>query len=577
MTAVKRVAFAVVGLALVVGVIVLRDPGGSGSELPTAPPPPTKLKPYAADEVLVPGPQGRPSTPGSVVARGGHHRITLTWTGDAPAYEVRWGERTKLVTRPGAQINGLENDREQQVEIRAVDSYGQYSPPATTSATPRADDERFTFADRFDGSDEPDPRRWRLSKRTDCARATSGDADDHDRLVISSSCGTRAVTLRSRTPFVRADDESRFVVETDAPGTGGELLLDLVPGPVSVQGEPVPPNAVRATVSTDVVGNSIVELVPDGIPVKPIPAALPGVTVRWEIVLTPDGVRVERDGETVATSPFVPPWREATALVGVAALAGDRVRAGIDLIGFHTAKADEPPSALTPRVRVDGPASSTPKPLPGVTGGQLRLALIPSRESPPITTVLVNGVETPLRPAVEGTPWKPGAEYPAVADLPEQALTDTLDVRLPTAERIQVTHTDVELTGATAEVEREHATPLVDAKPALADPIAEVLDASGQPVENGAAFSRGRVVLEVRVAALDTAVAGLAGFEIRIDGTHVATVPTTADGPAGAGRWRLSLNTSAMSAGAHAIEVRAFSTDSEVHPETGYVPFLLKA
>ncbi|MFD5828570.1 hypothetical protein [Lentzea sp. NPDC060358] len=573
----KRVAFAVAGLALVVGVVLLRDTGGAGSDLPTAPPPPTKLKPFVAEQVLVPGPQGRPATPGNVVARGGHHRVTLTWSGDAPAYEVRWGDRTKLVTRPGTQLNGLENGREQQVEIRAVDAFGQYSQPARTSATPNADNAPYSFVDRFDGSDEPDLQRWRLSKRTDCARATSGDADDHDRLVISSSCGTRAVTLRSRTPFVRGDNESRFVIETDAPGSGGKLVLDLVPGPVSVQGDPVPPNAVRATVSTDVAGNSLVELAPNGTATKAVPAALPGVSVRWEVVLTSNGVRLERDGDVVATSPFVPQWREATALIGVAALAGDRVRAGVDLVGYRAAQADAPPASPTPQVRVDGPASIDARPIAGVTAGQLRIALIPAQESPALAAVKINGVDTPLRPAVEGTPWKPGAEYPAVADLPREAFTDALRVELPTTERIQVTHTDVELTGARSPLHREPGTPLVDARPALADPVPEVLDASGQPIENGAAFTRGRVVLEVRVAALDPAVAGLAGFEVRIDGTHVATVPTTADGPAGAGRWRISLNTGSMSAGAHAIEVKAFSTDSEVHPETGYVPFLLKA
>ncbi|WP_089950174.1 hypothetical protein [Lentzea xinjiangensis] len=573
----KRVAFAVAGLALVAGVIVLRDTGGSDSSLPTAPPPPTKLKPFVADQVLVPGPQGRPGTPSNVVARSGHHRIQLTWTGDAPAYEVRSGERVKLVTRPGAQLNGLENDREQQVEIRAVDSFGQRSQPAHVKATPRADSASYTFADRFDAPDEPDLRRWRLSKRTDCARATSGDGEDHDRLVISSSCGTRAVTLRSRTPFVRDDGESRFVVETDAPGTGGELLLDLVPGPVSVQGEPVLPNAIRARVATDVTGNSVVELTPDGTAVKALPAALPGVTVRWELVLTAGGVQVVRDGDVVATSPFVPRWREATALVGVAALAGDRIRAGVDLIGYRTAKADAPPAVPTPQVRVDGPAGIGTRPIADVTAGQLRIAMIPSREGPPVGTVRLNGVEVPLRPAVEGTRWKPGAEYPAVADLPREAFTDTVDLRLVTGDRVQVTHTDVELTGPESPPQRQSGTPLVDARPSLADPVPEVLDASGQPIENGTAFQRGRVVLEVRVNALDAAVAGLAGFEVRIDGTHVATVPTTADGPAAAGRWRISLTTAAMSAGAHAIEVKAFSTDSEVHPETGYVPFLLKA
>ncbi|GAA3621268.1 hypothetical protein C8D88_101936 [Lentzea atacamensis] len=571
----KRVAFAVAGLALVVGVVLLRDTDGGESTLPTAPPPPTKLKPFEAEQVLVPGPTGRPSAPANVVARTGHHKIQLNWSGDAPAYEVRWGERTKLVTRPGTQLNGLENEREQQIEIRSVDSFGQRSQPTKTKATPRADSAQYTFVDRFDQTDEPDLQRWRLAKRTDCARATSGDGEDHDRLVVSSSCGTRAVSLRSRTPFVRSDDESRFVIETDAPSTGGKLLLDLVPGPVSVQGDPVLPNAIRATVSTDASGNSIVELAPNGTATKAIPAAVPGVTVRWEIVLTKNGTQVTRDGEVVATSPFVPEWREATALVGVAALAGDRIRAGIDLIGYRTAKADAPPAVPTPQVRVDGPVSSA-LPIPDVTAGQLRIALIPSRESEPVAAVKINGIEVPLRPAVPGTPWKPGAEYPAVADLPKEAFTDNLNVALVTRERIQVTHTDVELTGAKSPPQRQSGTPLVDARPVLADPVPEVLDASGQPIENGAAFNRGRVVLEVRISALDSAVAGLAGFEVRLDGTHVATVPTTADGPAAAGRWRISLNTAQLAAGAHAVEVRAFSTDPEVHPETGYVPFLLK-
>lgn len=570
----KRVVLVVAGLALVAGVVVLRDTGGS--DLPTAPPPPTKLKAYTAEQLLVPGPTSRPAKPTGVVARAGHHKIQLNWSGDAPAYEVRWGDKVKLVTRPGTQLNGLENEREQQIDVRAVDSFGQRSQPATTKATPRADTAPYTFVDRFDAPAEPDLQRWRLSKRTDCARATSGDADDHDRLIISSSCGTRAVTLRSRTPFVRDDAESRLVVETDAPSTGGKLLLDLVPGPVSVQGEPVPPNTVRATVSTDNAGNSILELVPNGTAVKPVPAALPGVTVRWEVVLSAAGVQVVRDGDVLATSPFVPQWREATALVGVAALAGDRIRAGIDLIGYRTPKADAPSTGPTPQVRVDGPASTSAYPLADVTAGQLRIAMIPSRESEPITAVKVNGVQVPLRPAVEGEPWKPGAEYPAVADLPREAFTDNLNVQLVTEERVQVTHTDVELTGPQSITRRETADPLVEAKPTLADPVPEVLDASGQPIENGAAFNRGRVVLEVRINALDASVAGLAGFEIRLDGNHVATVPTTADGPAAAGRWRISLNTAALTAGAHAIEVKAFSTDSEVHPETGYVPFLLK-
>lgn len=144
----KRVVLVVAGLALVAGVIVLRDTGGS--DLPTAPPPPTKLKAYAGEQVLVPAPQGRPATPSRVVASAGSHKIKLSWTGDAPAFEVRWGDRSKLVTRPGTQLNGLENGREQQIEIRAVDAFGQRSQPAQARATPRADNAPYTFADRFD-------------------------------------------------------------------------------------------------------------------------------------------------------------------------------------------------------------------------------------------------------------------------------------------------------------------------------------------------------------------------------------------------------------------------------------------
>ncbi len=68
---------------------------------------------------------------------------------------------------------------------------------------------------------------------------------------------------------------------------------------------------------------------------------------------------------------------------------------------------------------------------------------------------------------------------------------------------------------------------------------------------------------------------GLAGFTVRLDGDEVAGVPTTVDGPAVAGQWRLALNTGSLSAGPHMIEVKAFSTESSTRPSSAFVSFFV--
>ncbi|GLZ32488.1 hypothetical protein Lesp02_46760 [Lentzea sp. NBRC 105346] len=574
----RRVVIVAAAVALVGGVVVMRTAGSDDAPKQPKQPPPTSVTAYAADGVLIPSPHDRPRTPSNVVTRSGHHRLKITWDGDAPGYEVRWGERVRYVTPPAIQLDGLDNDREVKIDIRAVDAFGQRSQPVSTAGTPHADNASYEFVDRFDGDHTPDPARWRFAKRTDCARATPGDGDDHDRLIITSSCATNVVSLRSRTPFVRAE-ESRFVVETDAAGGGGELLLDLVPGPVSIQSDAVPPESIRLKVTTDASGNSLVELFPNGSS-QSLPHAVPGISVRWELVLTPGGVRAERDGVPVATSPYVPSWQSATALVGLAALAGDSTRVGVDLIGFRGGKTDTPTLVPSPPIDVQVTSSAPPAPpKPAVVGGgQLRIALVPAEAQDPQMKLLIGGAELTLKPAVPGTPWQPGVEYQAIADL--DSVPTPLNAALRSATRVQVTHVDIELfpePGARPPSPGPTVTdPLRSRDKMLARPRVDLLDASGQPMGEGAAVPRGRLVLEVRLDSLSGSVSGLAGFDVRLDDSRIATVSTTADGPGVAGRWRISLNTATLSQSPHTIELRAFSTDPGVATESTYVSFLLK-
>jgi hypothetical protein len=69
--------------------------------------------------------------------------------------------------------------------------------------------------------------------------------------------------------------------------------------------------------------------------------------------------------------------------------------------------------------------------------------------------------------------------------------------------------------------------------------------------------------------------AGLAGVEIRLDGAKIAGIPTVADGPGVAGVWRLALNTTELSAGAHTIEVKAIGVDARAAFAVAYAPFTI--
>lgn len=592
----RRIALIAAGVVLFGGVVAVLRTEGVGeptTTTSTSQPPPTSLAPFAAEGVLVPTPGAPPEAPRNLTVASGPRRLQLRWEGGAPGYEVRWGtdrtDRSKLITQSVTQLDGLEDERTYVVEVYAVDAFGQRSAPAKSSGTPH---DRPTgghsLADRFDQDDAPDPTRWRLASRPNCARVAPGRTDDGRRLVLHSNCVAAPTTLRSRTPFVLrdADELGRFVVETDAPGSDGELALDLVPGPVSAGGgEGVPPGAVRLLVATGNGATSVRVLTADGAPteaVREVPGLDPGITRRWELVLRRDGARVLLDGEQVTTSPVVPRWSEATALVSVSGPTGQR--AAFSLVAFDAAPASPPPLVPGPEVDVTVAAEAPPpRPaaaLPGVTGGQLRMALLHTDTSPeaPALSVSVAGVEVPLRPAVPGTPWRAGQTYPVVADLPAEALktgSRELAVTLLARMRVLVTHVDMELSGTPSAARPTRAAP-VPVVPEPARVTGTVLDASGQAVPEGSAVRPGRLVFDLELSGRPgEALAGLAGFSVRVDDERVAVVPTDRAGPGIAGRYRLALNTSGFSPGPHMIEVRLFGTSGETRPTSAFIPFIV--
>ncbi|XVS64709.1 hypothetical protein ACQPYE_01185 [Actinosynnema sp. CA-299493] len=596
----RRIALVAAGVVLFAGVITVLRTTGVGEPVAattTSTPPPTSLAPYTAEGVLAPTAGPPPESPREVRVSSGPRRLQLRWTGDAPGYEVRWGEpgrldHSRLVTDRVMQIDGLEDERMQEVAVYAVDSFGQRSSPARSTGTPHAGPSGdYALEDRFDQPDAPDPTRWRLASRGNCARATPGQDDDGRRLVLSSNCAAAPATLRSRTPFVLrdADELGRFVVETDAPGGDGELALDLVPGPVSlVSGDAPPPDAVRLRVATSAGATSVQVVVAAGTPttaVRAVPALETGLSHRWELALRRDGVRVLFDGDVVATSPAVPSWREATALVSVAGPTGQR--AAVSLIAFDAARAATPAWVPGPEVEVsvavEAAEVGAARALPGVTGGQLRMALLHSDESPgaPSFSVSVGGVVVPLRAASTGAPWRAGVAYPVVADLPAEALrvgsSGRLAVTLVTGLRVQATHVDLELSGSSpAPPPTTAKAPLIGQEPELARVDGRVLDASGQTVPEGAAVQPGRMVFDLALEGrTGVRLAGLAGFSVRVDDDRVAVVPTASGGPGVAGKYRFALTTSGLSPGPHMIEVRLFGTSAETRPTSAYIPFFV--
>ncbi|ALG05731.1 hypothetical protein AOZ06_01240 [Kibdelosporangium phytohabitans] len=579
----RRAGYAAGGLVVVAGAVIALRAADTRTEgrPPPAPPVQTTVKEFAGDSALVPKPGPRPEKPSGLVVVPGPHRLQATWSGKDPGYDVQLrGEggvvHNQLVADNAVQFDGLEDGVDYQVEVRAVDSYGQRSQPSTARERPstaRPDESRYALVDHFDGTVVPDPARWRLANNAACARMSRGVGDDTRRLVISAACGSESVALRSRTPLQLKDNGGelgRMMIETDYPARDGQLLLGLVPGPADLIDSSMPPGTLRVKITAETV------TLPGAEPVAITRRT--SLSSRWELVLRTDGLSLWRNGARIASSAYVPPWTSATPLFEFVGPPNGLSYVGIDTIGLSSA--ETPAFVPPPRITATNPArDSKTELMKGVLGGQLRMTVRTTLREPMTPfTVEVDGRVFPARPAVDGHVFAPSFRFPIVADLPADALVlsgERKELRItvrgvtPAVSPV-VQHVDLELVPDPAtRPSREQADPAPG--PATRPPLTlaamstTFLDASGQAIKDNRFVTRGRVVLEVAAVGAETQ-AGLAGLEVYIDTERVAGIPTAVDGPGIAGQWRIALNSGAFTSGPHSLEVRSLSTDPNVAP-----------
>lgn len=641
-------AVVLAGLVLVGGAVVaLRlasGPPGTDAA-PPAPPLPTRLRSFGAVGVLPPAPGGPPARPAGLTVTPGPRRLQLTWATvpGAAGYDVHWGsgpapDHDLLVGEPDAEIDGLAPGMPTRVRVQSVDAFGQRSTPVAVSGRalayppPGADN---AFLDHFDGPVVPDPRSWALADVNGCAQAGRGVGADSARLVVLTQCGQMSATLRAKAPFriVRNGPElGRVTIDTDAPGETGELDVDLVPGDVAmVNGSPndtitpartdvaavdgdLPPGTIRVRIAasvdsaTSTAADTVQVAAGPGTPTVPvaavrahsIPAPRVGMSVRWDVVLRTDGVRVLRDGGYVGGGNVVPQWTQATALVEFSGPSLQQRRYDVNMIGFGGAPTSSPPSATPPNVVLGSftdvapgaTAAAITSQDTGPGSGALLMTVTAAPNGPasdvtlngrpPRLAVRVGGQTFAANPAVPGTPLLSQVRYPVVARIPASALRGvrSLPVTL-VVDAPQSYEAEVGLVAAELDVTPgpgmdtpigSAATPSLTVAPQLAVLSAQVFDASGDPLPQGASLPRGRAVLDVGMDAVGTqrstgqqaVLAGVAGFEVWLDGVELAAVPTTTGGPSVGGDWRIAFDPGDGTPGTHTIDVRAYSTEHGV-------------
>ncbi len=314
------------GLALVSGVVVvLRNEA--------VPPAPVEFTRFLADRVEHVDDTRPPGKPTDLALTAlDRTSLRASWTAtDGVGYggfEVRWGDRTRLVQATETELPDLDADAEVAVEVRAVDGLGRRSEPAVAKAVPRLVHDGSWAArlvqpiDVFDGAEALDPRRWRVfdARNPDCLglRPLNGS-----RLEV----GCDILDLQSNVPLRLGEPQpdgavGRVVFTTDGPSSvrpgDGELALALLPEPFQDLGhlsKPYPPGTLVLHITPY---NANFEVGP-GVPATsrelpgggafPTPTA--GVRHRWEVRILPDGVIALRDGEVRASAAVAVPWTVA--------------------------------------------------------------------------------------------------------------------------------------------------------------------------------------------------------------------------------------------------------------------------
>ncbi|HEU5475294.1 MAG TPA: fibronectin type III domain-containing protein [Actinophytocola sp.] len=609
------------GAALVVGsVVLLRD-----TETPRPPPEitrPVRIDRFAAHNVVLPRPGEAPARPDLLRAVPATGQLRLSWSdgagGPVAGYQVTWqrpGEpvHNRLVVAPDTQLDGLTDGEPYQIEVRGIDRFGRRSAPATVTGTPGPQPEPWRAALTGLYDDFADPRtvradlpgsRWHLSGYRGCVDPADGSG--RRGLPIDFGCGADVAVLRARQPMRLADPAGpdgvlgTVTVLTDAAGPGGELTIDLVPGPADRLGtgrvgdragvDPSLPASTVRVIVNDAGGRVLTGpgLTGPSAP-SPEPAARrgPGVPHRFELVLTTSGLSLRQDGTVLAASGAVPAWREASVLFGLRGPAGRAARVHVAAAGFSG-----PPLPVPQVVEVPvNPATHRVLNLldkaPGI--GISRAPLVTAAGARLVTTVTTvpevdpNGIVVQLgertiaaRPATPGPPAERGAAVTVLADLPPDLLgsagPDPLSPFVLRAaggpDGLNVVESYLEITpGPDWKPPDRPRGRYTDTRAATPDALPDLDlvfgDAAGTPLPSTTVAPRGQLVLTVRLDGRITqwdsgGVAGVRGFELWLDGRIAAALPTATDGDGVGGEYQIALGLADLDPGPHVLEVREY-------------------
>lgn len=642
---------------LATAIVALRHTQPPGAPLPGAPTStpsgPTRVVRFAANGVLLPEPGGLPAAPATVVAfRTGPQRLRVAWGtalpgGAAPpnavGYEVRWHApatgtmSTRLVAAPEVELAGGEFP----VEVRSVDAFGRRSAP-TVAAGPAAtgmntdqvlDPQRFTgLAEPFDGPFSVDTSvvgaRWHLSGYPGCTTASV----DSGVLAVNLDCGADLAVLRARSLMrLQPATVGRIVLVTDAAEPTAALTIDLVPGgaadrvglgagltvglgagPSASPGPGSPPNGT-AVVDPALPDGALRVMIHDGgarvltgpgvprtglgpgllVP-PPAPARGVGVLHTFEVAIDGGGLRVLQDGVPIAVAGVIPPWTEATVLIGIHGPPGRQARVRLDAVGFTGPSEPAPLSYVHPVVPATQRVLGMHEDAPGIGISRQQLASAAAARLVATVTVVpgvdLHGLELqhgdaaiPARPLLSSIPSRPGAAVTVAADLPPEQLgpdgpaaVSPFVLRAPGADTATVA-----VIGSYLEIVPR---PDVDVPPqattgvraawqppptALPRPSLRLLDTSSHEVTTPLAGSR--LVVEVSLDGIGgqldgNELAGVAGFQLWMDNRQIAGMPTADDGPGVAGVYRLVLSTRSLNRGAHFVELRLIGVDPALKP-----------
>jgi hypothetical protein len=361
---------------------------------------------------------------------------------------------------------------------------------------------------------------------------------------------------------------------TDAAGPGGQLTVDLSPGPIDRVGPALPPGTVQIVVDDQGARILAADDVPrvGGSRTDPVSPRGVGVPHLFEVVIRSDGITVLQDGREIGFGGIVPSWRSASVLYGFQGPAGLKSRVFVGGAGFSGPAADVPAisevSLVPATLRALAPGEAAPgigisrKPLVGTVSARY-IATVRAGDGLNAggLAVQLGDATYPLVLAVPGA-VPSGSVTTVYADLPAALLglagPDQLSPYVLRSAAGEATIVESYL-------EIHHSSPVPGT--AATDLPAAPADVQLPRILVDESQDSGRVVLDVFLdGRYSKEVSGVAGFEVWLDGKLVCGQPTDTGGPGLGGRYTVVFSAGSLARGARTFDVRLYPADGAVPP-----------